>query len=680
MDLDAVLEALHQNLSVSSNTSTTATFFGGLLPTTLLENLVPGYGYIHKIVLQTVGFDITLLVSLWAALWLVNKAFNAFYSWGWAFVRSYWMSDISISSIDEIHDEVIEFLAYKYQMKSSRSLQAATARRGYWDLDNEDSVTLTQLDGTGIIQWLNFADQDSKTKPQFTPSMGTSHTFWHNGRYFRVIRSEKMVFQSSSYGNPVSDQQVLLISCYGRSTIPIKEFLQEAKDYSNRNHSAKTVIRRPANKERRAWGGRSSWTEVARRPCRPMRTVVLDEVMKSKVLRDINEYLNPSTARWYAIRGIPYRRGYLFHGPPGTGKTSLTFALAGVFGLNIYVVSLLEPTLTEEELGNLFTNLPPRCIVLLEDIDTAGLTRVNEDKVESSDESSSESSSSEDEDELVTKKSRRKGKSKSKSRRNKGKRSKKGKKSKKDDDEKKGISLSGLLNIIDGVASHEGRVLVMTTNHPEKLDEALIRPGRVDCQVAFTNATRHQIKEIFERMYSKDPPREKLIATTSPATEPIIQEIQVPIESEEEAEEEETPLLTPTSDAPNQESEKTYANLISDSLSENRPLTPPDTPIAAGTETCAGTGTEIEATTPTGKKTLTIADIEKNGEEQILEEGELKTLANQFSEYIEDYMFSPAEIQGFLLTRKKAPRKAVEEIGAWVQATRKSKVEGQKFT
>ncbi|TGO53121.1 hypothetical protein BOTNAR_0304g00150 [Botryotinia narcissicola] len=673
MGLDAVLEALHQNLSVSSsNTSTTAALLGGLLPTTLLENLVPGYGYIHKIVLQTVGFDITVLVSLWAALWLGNKAFDALYSWGWSFVRSYWMSDISISSRDEIHDEVIEFLAHKYQMKPSRSLQAETARRGYWDLDNEDSVTLTQLDGTGIIQWLNFTDQDSKTKPQFTPSMGSNHTFWHNGRYFRVRRSEKMVFGSSSYGNPISDQQVLLISCYGRSTIPIKEFLQEAKDYSNRNHSAKTVIRRPANKERRTWGGRSSWIEVARRPCRPMRTVVLDEVMKNKVLRDINEYLNPSTARWYAIRGIPYRRGYLFHGPPGTGKTSLTFALAGVFGLNIYVVSLLEPTLTEEELGNLFTNLPPRCIVLLEDIDTAGLTRVNEDKVESSDESSSESSSSEDEDEVVTKKSRRKGKSKSKSRRSKGKR---GKKSKKDDDEKKGISLSGLLNIIDGVASHEGRVLVMTTNHPEKLDEALIRPGRVDCQVAFTNATRHQIKEIFERMNSKDPPREKLIATTSPATEPIIQKMQVSVEREEEK----IPLLTPTSETPTPESEKTYANSISNLISGNRPLTPPDTPIVIVSEICAGTGTETEATTPTRKKTLTIADIEKNGEEEILEEGELKMLAKQFSEHIEDYMFSPAEVQGFLLTRKKAPRKAVEEIGAWVQVTKKSKVEGQKF-
>jgi chaperone BCS1 len=48
----------------------------------------------------------------------------------------------------------------------------------------------------------------------------------------------------------------------------------------------------------------------------------------------------------------------------------------------------------------------------------------------------------------------------------------------------------------------------MTTNHPEKLDEALIRPGRVDLQVAFTNATRYQVQEIFKRMYDNDPPCE----------------------------------------------------------------------------------------------------------------------------------------------------------------------------
>jgi chaperone BCS1 len=65
--------------------------------------------------------------------------------------------------------------------------------------------------------------------------------------------------------------------------------------------------------------------------------------------------------------------GILFHGPPGTGKTSPTFALGGVFNLSIYCVSLNDVGLTEEHLATLFSSLPARCIVLLEDVDTAGL-------------------------------------------------------------------------------------------------------------------------------------------------------------------------------------------------------------------------------------------------------------------------------------------------------------------
>ena len=116
----------------------------------------------------------------------------------------------------------------------------------------------------------------------------------------------------------------------------------------------------------RRYAGRCSWHQVANRPVRDIRTVVLDEKQKLQVLADINEYLHPETPRWYANRGIPLRRGYLFHGPPGTGKTSLSFALAGIFGLDIHVISLLEPSLTEEDLSALFGSLPRRCIVLLE--------------------------------------------------------------------------------------------------------------------------------------------------------------------------------------------------------------------------------------------------------------------------------------------------------------------------
>lgn len=67
-----------------------------------------------------------------------------------------------------------------------------------------------------------------------------------------------------------------------------------------------------------------------------------------------------------------------------------------------------------------------------------------------------------------------------------------------------GITLSGALNAIDGVASQEGRILIMTTNDPESLDKALIRPGRVDLQVYFGHASKSHAKQMFERMYTPD--------------------------------------------------------------------------------------------------------------------------------------------------------------------------------
>jgi chaperone BCS1 len=119
----------------------------------------------------------------------------------------------------------------------------------------------------------------------------------------------------------------------------------------------------------------------------------------------------------------------------GTGKSSLTFALAGVFGLDIHVVSLLEPTLTEEELGMLFTNLPARCIVLLEDIDTAGLMRNDPESDDAKRKADTDSADSNFNVASLTK-ALRKANEQS------------------EEERKKGISLSGLLNIIDGTFSH----------------------------------------------------------------------------------------------------------------------------------------------------------------------------------------------------------------------------------
>jgi|SRR5579859_1619156 len=69
------------------------------------------------------------------------------------------------------------------------------------------------------------------------------------------------------------------------------------------------------------------------------------------------------------------------------------------------------------------------------------------------------------------------------------------------------ITLSGFLNALDGVVASEERIIFMTTNHPERLDEALIRPGRVDVKEYLGHATRYQVKEMFLRFYGGEEER-----------------------------------------------------------------------------------------------------------------------------------------------------------------------------
>lgn len=365
----------------------------------------------------------------------------------------------------------------------------------------------------------------------------------------------------------------------------------------------------------RRYGGRYNWNQVANRPVRPMRTVVLDPRQKGQVLADMNEYLHPATPRWYANRGIPLRRGYLFYGPPGTGKTSLSFALAGVFGLDIFVISLLEPTLTEEDLGTLFNSLPRRCVVLLEDIDTAGLSRADEGLDAAPSESKDNDNANGDKEEKSKKTSKDDWKVSDLARALK----------KEAKDDKKGISLSGLLNAIDGVASQEGRILVMTTNKPESLDEALIRPGRVDLQVGFTNATPAQATELFQRMYEADgaSPAKRVDGHLAPPTNPA-------------------PPITMNGGASSASSSSTPSTSRSSFSSPENNSPPEDAPVEA----------------------------EKKNH---FDGEELRRIADDFGTMIPNGLFSPAEIQGFLLKRKKDPRRALRETAEWVEGMRLQK-------
>lgn len=184
------------------------------------------------------------------------------------------------------------------------------------------------------------------------------------------------------------------------------------------------------------------WQPRMRLRIRPLDSVILPEGMPEAITADVVNFL--SNYEWYQDLAVPYRRGYLFHGPPGNGKTSAAMALAHKFRLPLYTLSLSSPGMTDNRLQSLTGDLPERCLLLLEDIDSAFKGRETEGS-------------------------------------------------------KSLLSFSGLLNALDGVTTGEGRLLIMTTNLPDQLDPALVRPGRVDRTWEFPNADNSMTARLFAR-------------------------------------------------------------------------------------------------------------------------------------------------------------------------------------
>lgn len=182
-------------------------------------------------------------------------------------------------------------------------------------------------------------------------------------------------------------------------------------------------------------------------PARPLHTVVLEQDKKSRLLEDIKEFLGPDARQWYKDHGIQHKRGYLFYGPPGTGKTSMIQALASHFEHNLCSVHLTHPNLTDDSLRAAVNQAPKKSILVFEDVD-AIFGHNREKHIPDSP-----------------------------------------------------LSFSGLLNALDGVGKADGQIFILTTNHRDRLNPALIRNGRADMHIEFLVASDEQITGLFGKFY-----------------------------------------------------------------------------------------------------------------------------------------------------------------------------------
>ena len=328
---------------------------------------------------------------------------------GSGFLYRQLLVDLEIPSKDKSYLWFLEWMS-QYKHRSSRHLSVET----------------------------NFVQHDNgavTTKFSLVPGPG-KHLIRYQGAFMLVNRERLGRLLDMTLGTPF--ETVTLTTLY-RDRALFGNLLAEAKSMALKAREGKTVLFT-------SWG--PDWRPFGQpRKKRMLGLVILDKGVAEHIVSDVRDFL--SSGDWYHQRGIPYRRGYLLYGPPGSGKTSFIQALAGELDYNICILNLSENNLTDDRLNHLMNHIPERSVLLLEDIDAAF------NKREQSDESGFTS----------------------------------------------GVTFSGLLNELDGVASAEECITFMTTNHPEKLDPALLRPGRVDYKVLIGNASEHQVREMFLRFY-----------------------------------------------------------------------------------------------------------------------------------------------------------------------------------
>ena len=266
------------------------------LPTSILETFIPGYSLIRSFVMAMLGFDITMFVSvtlLAAGLGALLIYSGDYLSWK---VQYHCMSSVEIESGEYLYDYIMDWIGGKNIFEKSPKIIAKDGNLATWDMAGDDAANV-EMDCSRL---LNFRNWNAKVPLQFHPSF-RRHYFFHKDRFF--LFSRWRVEEADIYGRRL---ETLILRCLGRSTQPIKDLMEEAREYSLNRKKASTFVYRPASSPKD--GASGFWLRAAERSTRPMGTVILDDDQKTRVLADMNEYLHPFTSNWYADRGIPYRR------------------------------------------------------------------------------------------------------------------------------------------------------------------------------------------------------------------------------------------------------------------------------------------------------------------------------------------------------------------------------------
>jgi chaperone BCS1 len=339
-------------------------------------------------------------------------------------------------------------------------LRAIPARIWEWIVD-QTTMMITVKDDDAAFVWVKewFLDQEFLKRIRrvdldttlrgervaMIPAPGL-HWFWYAGRPFQVwfTRSEGKRERAERRTESLTFRTI------GRRRAFLKSFVDDVVRCHAKRHRVQS----------RLYTYNDGWDYLEGYAPRLLDSVVLHAGEKEHLVQDVRNFR--SSKQRYERLGVPYHRGYLLYGPPGTGKTSLVSALAAHFGLSIYCLNLAD--LNDRSLTAAVNDVPANSVLLFEDIDCMRGGKAREP-------AAANYATAED------------------------------KKVRENTAEKSGVTLSGLLNVLDGFYAPTGVLFMMTTNRIEALDSALLRPGRIDYRLYLGKASRQQKMELYRRFF-----------------------------------------------------------------------------------------------------------------------------------------------------------------------------------
>jgi hypothetical protein len=321
---------------------------------------------------------------------------------------------------------------------------------------------------TSFMQWFceqpwsrysrNISLESPNSRTIIGPGFGT-HFFVYKRRLY-WFKKEALNSQGST-----NEKERVTIFTWGRNQQVLKDLVSS---FMPKENSLKSRIY--------TYTGDQGWQYLCEIKKRPLKTVAMNKATKDKLIFELEQFYE--SEEWYNERGMAYKSTFVIHGKPGTGKTSIIKALAAHFGKNICTINInsMDDTSFEKALSH----LPPNSVVLIEDFDSSAAFKARtpkKPKVEPVEtlgalpaapakKKVAEANIFEALNEEFSR-----------------------------------LTLSKVLNVLDGVVSLNGTVIFMTTNHIDKIDDAVVRKGRVDHLMEIGYLTDVEVREYIHVVF-----------------------------------------------------------------------------------------------------------------------------------------------------------------------------------